>query len=110
MTQDKKKSSEDTSEFARMVADRQNWKLNPDKEFFSMLIEGLTVNYNRYGYFSCPCRDATGNRQMDRDILCPCVYCKPDQDEFGHCYCGLYLTHEFFKSGKTPRSIPERRP
>ncbi|TFH27044.1 MAG: ferredoxin:thioredoxin reductase, partial [Promethearchaeota archaeon] len=42
--------------------------------------------------------------------ICPCDYCKPDQEEYGHCYCGLYLTGEFFDTGKEPQGVPERRP
>ncbi|MHA1367422.1 MAG: hypothetical protein ACTSP5_13565 [Candidatus Heimdallarchaeota archaeon] len=34
----------------------------------------------------------------------------PDQEEFGHCYCGLYTTKEFKESEKMPDGIPERRP
>ncbi len=99
-----------TLQFMKMVAAHQGWELNPDNEFIQMLAEGLTVNYNRYGYYSCPCRDADGIREKDNDIICPCTYCRPDQEEFGHCYCGLYFTKEFYTSGKKPHSIPERRP
>ncbi len=109
MQPDTKKSKDDTRTFVTMVARKQGWKLHPDKEFLETLIEGLTVNYNRYGYFSCPCRDADGKRDLDRDIICPCDYCRPDQEEYGHCYCGLYVTPEFYESGKMPQSIPERR-
>lgn len=106
----KEKTNKDTELFASMVAQKNSWSLNPDQEFLEMLIEGLTVNYNRYGYYSCPCRDASGDRDRDKDIICPCEYCRPDQEEYGHCYCGLYLTKEFFETGRLPVSIPERRP
>ena len=106
----KKKTAEDTRNFMKMVASKQNWKLNEDEELIDILVEGLTKNFNRYGYYSCPCRDADGIKDIDKDIICPCDYCRPDQDEFGHCYCGLYLTIEFFSRGNPPDSIPERRP
>jgi ferredoxin-thioredoxin reductase catalytic subunit len=100
----------DVDIFASMVAEKQGWVLNPDREFIDMIIDGLMVNYNRYGYFSCPCRDARGVREKDKDLICPCEYSKPDIAEFGHCYCGLYLSKEFYSSGKSPSSLPERRP
>ena len=109
MQPEKRKDRDETMRFVTMVADKQNWKLHPDREFLDMLVEGLMTNYNRYGYFSCPCRDADGERDRDKDIICPCEYCRPDQEEYGHCYCGLYVTPEFFESGRTPQSIPERR-
>jgi len=104
------KTEADTRIFIKMVADKQDWELNRDSELISILVSGLTVNYNRYGYYSCPCRDASGARSRDADIICPCKYCRPDQEEYGHCYCGLYLTRPFFATGKEPSSIPERRP
>ncbi|MHA1342016.1 MAG: ferredoxin-thioredoxin reductase catalytic domain-containing protein [Promethearchaeota archaeon] len=105
-----KKTIEDVKKFMIMVANYNGWKLNPDEDFLNLLAEGLMINYNRYGYFSCPCRDASGIKEKDKDMICPCNYCKPDQEEYGHCYCGLYLTPEFYNSGKTPTSIPDRRP
>lgn len=104
------KTFDDCDKFVSMVAEKQGWALNPDREFIVMIIEGLNVNYNRYGYFSCPCRFARGLREKDKDLICPCEYSRPDIDEYGHCYCGLYLSKEFFSEGKVPASIPERRP
>jgi ferredoxin-thioredoxin reductase catalytic subunit len=106
----KQKNIEDTKKFVSLVANKQGWKLNSDDEFIGDIIEGLMVNYNRYGFYMCPCRDSWGEREKDKDIMCPCDYCKPDQEEYGHCFCGLYLTDAFFGSGKTPTSIPDRRP
>ena len=103
------KNFENTRLFVSMVVQKQGWELNRDEEHLEIIISGLMKNYNRYGYFACPCRDASGVKEKDSDIICPCDYCRPDQEEYGHCYCGLYLTKDFFKSGKEPQSIPERR-
>lgn len=103
------KKLEDTLRFATMVASKQGWELNPDTEFTSVLLEGLTTNWNRYGYFLCPCRDSDGSRETDADVICPCVFSKPDIDEHGHCYCALYLRAGFSASGGTPGGIPDRR-
>lgn len=104
------KSKDEVKKFVEMVAEKQGWFLHPDEEFLDMLIEGLMTNFNRYGYYGCPCRLLEGNREKDKDLLCPCDYCKPDQEEYGHCYCGLYITKAFHESGKAPDGIPERRP
>ncbi|MFP4376848.1 MAG: ferredoxin-thioredoxin reductase catalytic domain-containing protein [Spirochaetales bacterium] len=105
----KEKSKDDGHAFIHAVAKHQGWALHPDPAFLDDLAAGLAQNYNRYGYFLCPCRDGDGERSADKDIICPCVYAVPDQEEYGHCYCGLYLTQEFRASGKEPRQIPERR-
>jgi ferredoxin-thioredoxin reductase catalytic subunit len=106
----KQKSIEDTQRFVRMVADKQGWTLVPDREFLEDLVQGLKTQYDRYGFYMCPCRDSWGDREHDEDIKCPCVYAPLDIAEYGHCYCGLFLAPEFAASGNEPTGIPERRP
>ena len=66
------KTTEQTRLFTRMVAQKQGWELNPDAEFYGSLVDGLTTNFNRYGYYLCPCRDSDGSRELDRNAICPC--------------------------------------
>ncbi len=110
MMSQKIKSVADGRLFVTATAQFQGWKLPGDEAFLAILVEGLTTNYNRYGYFLCPCRDGSGTREKDKDIICSCAYCVPDQKDYGHCFCGLFLTPDFFTSGQPPRSIHERRP
>ncbi len=91
-------------------AEAGGYHLNPDAEFTRDLVEGLLVNIDRYGYPSCPCRLAEGEREPDRDIVCPCYYRDPDLDEYGCCYCALYVSSEVAAGRAEARSIPERRP
>ena len=84
--------------------------LNPDTAFVKELMEGLLENQRRYGYMACPCRLADGDKQDDLDIICPCDYRDPDLDEYGVCYCCLYV-NEAIKKGDAPaKPIPDRRP
>ncbi|MCW3990892.1 MAG: ferredoxin:glutaredoxin reductase [Candidatus Bathyarchaeota archaeon] len=83
--------------------------LNPDPDFLAPLLEGLRVNEERYGYPSCPCRFSSGVFEVDRDIICPCDYRDPDVQEFGTCYCCLYVDEASFERGAAD-PIPERRP
>ncbi|GAB6088955.1 ferredoxin-thioredoxin reductase catalytic domain-containing protein [Spirochaeta dissipatitropha] len=104
------KSDADVKLFVTKVAEKQNWQLNSDSEFTGTIQDGLKKNYNRHGYFLCPCRDGEGSRECDKDIVCPCVYAKADIEEYGHCFCALFVSPQFADSGKTPAQIPERRP
>ena len=108
------KSKEEARIFVQRVADHKGWALNPDEEFLDGIVEGLKTNYNRYGYFLCPCRDGEGDRAADKDIVCPCDYCVPDQKDYGHCFCGLFLTKAFADAAEQGKAevqpIPERRP
>ena len=91
-------------------AKASGYHLNPDLEFTKNLIYGLLVNEKRYGYWACPCRLAAGVMEEDLDIICPCDYRDPDLNEYGVCYCALYVTEEVLKGEKSYGSIPERRP
>ena len=84
--------------------------LNPDLEFTLDLVEGLLTNEARYGYPACPCRLAEGERQADLDIICPCDYRDPDLDEYGACYCALYVSEEIARGQGKPQPVPDRRP
>lgn len=103
------KSTADTRRFAEMVAAKQGWVLNPDAEFTASLVEGLTTNWNRYGYYLCPCRDSDGSREADAEVICPCKVAHADVDEYGHCFCALYFGPGFAASGGQAGGIPDRR-
>jgi len=95
---------------AESDAKTYGYYLNPDPDFIRDLLEGLKRNEERYGYPSCPCRLASGKFEFDRDIICPCDYRDPDVEEYGACYCALYVRKDLFE-GKTPiLLVPERRP
>ncbi|RJQ72993.1 MAG: ferredoxin:thioredoxin reductase [Desulfobacteraceae bacterium] len=83
---------------------------NKDKERVFELLEGLLRNKARYGYMACPCRLASGDRQADRDIICPCVYRAPDVEDFGSCYCNLYVSKAWNDATSHHEYVPERRP
>ncbi|MFH2066257.1 MAG: ferredoxin-thioredoxin reductase catalytic domain-containing protein [Pseudomonadota bacterium] len=81
-----------------------------DRERVSDLLEALIKNKDRYGYMACPCRLACGDRDLDKDIICPCVYREPDVREFGSCYCNLYVSKEWNNNEISHEYVPERRP
>jgi ferredoxin-thioredoxin reductase catalytic subunit len=91
-------------------AEEGGYRLNPDVEFVKELIKGLLENERRYGYRACPCRLASGKKEDDLDIVCPCDYRDSDIAEFGGCYCGLYVSEACYKGESKLKSIPERRP
>ena len=91
-------------------AEEGGYHLNPDLPFTKDLVRSLLVNEKRFGYPVCPCRLASGDKTKDLDIICPCDYRDPDLDDFGACYCGLYVSDEVKTGTKSLSSIPDRRP
>ncbi len=95
---------------AESDARAHGYRLHPDPGVLQGLLEGLQRNETRYGYPACPCRLASGILEVDRDIICPCDYRDPDVQEFGYCYCALYVRPDVLTRGTPITPIPERRP
>ena len=103
----------DTKQLYEMLKKAQEPKgyyFNTDKARVFDLLKALLINKDRYGYMACPCRLAAGDKENDKDIICPCVYREPDVDEYGSCYCNLYVSTEWNDKKIPHRYIPERRP
>lgn len=98
--------------YRRLKADAlaSGYFLNPDEAFTLELIHSLIVNQRRYGYPACPCRLASGSRDEDRDIVCPCDYRDPDISEYDACFCALYVSAAAARAERKIEAIPERRP
>ncbi len=84
--------------------------LNADTEFAKKLVWGLLINEARYGYPACPCRLSRGIKSEDLDIICPCNYRDPDLDQYGACYCALYVSEAAQSKTQATSPVPERRP
>ncbi len=94
----------------RKVHEKKGYYFNRNKEQTYELLRGLLTNKDRYGYMACPCRLASGVRDKDKDIFCPCEYREPDVKEFGSCYCGLYVSAAWNDETVEHVDVPERRP
>lgn len=104
------RNKEEMMEFIEKDAEENGYYVCPDEELLDDLIEGLVKNEERYGYASCPCRQASGIKRYDVDIVCPCEYRDADVNEYGMCYCGLFVSKDLKEDPSKMGSIPERRP
>ncbi|MBW1753377.1 MAG: ferredoxin:thioredoxin reductase [Deltaproteobacteria bacterium] len=84
-------------EMLKKAQEAKGYFFNKDKERVFELLQALILNKER-------------DRKHDKDIICPCIYRIPDVEEFGSCYCNLYVSQEW-NAAKIPHQyIPERRP
>jgi len=104
------KDVERTYVILKKEAESGGYFLNPDAGFTKNLVRGLLKNEQRYGYRACPCRLASGKKEEDLDIICPCDYRDPDLNDFGACYCALYVNEEIAAGKRQTAPVPERRP
>ena len=97
-------------EMLKKAQEPKGYYFNEDKERTLELLEALLQNKERYGYMGCPCRLVSGDREWDKDIICPCVYREPDVEEYGSCYCNLYVSQQWNDRTIPHEYVPERRP
>jgi len=94
----------------KKVQEPKGYFFNKDKPWVLAILSDLLVNRERYGYMSCPCRLSSGDREKDKDIICPCAYRAADVAESGSCYCNLYVSREWNENIIEHVYVPERRP
>jgi ferredoxin-thioredoxin reductase catalytic subunit len=102
--------AEELYEVLKKSQEPKGYYFNKDRQRVMDLMEALLVNKERYGYMACPCRLAAGDKEADRDIICPCVYREPDVAEYGSCYCNLYVSKAWNQDEMPHPYVPERRP
>jgi ferredoxin-thioredoxin reductase catalytic chain len=103
-------NAQELYEMLRKAQEPKGYYFNEDKVRVMELLDALLENKERYGYMCCPCRLASGDRDKDKDIICPCVYREPDVKEYGSCYCNLYVSKEWNEGAFDRPYVPERRP
>jgi ferredoxin-thioredoxin reductase catalytic subunit len=103
-------AAEELYERLKKFNEPKGYFFNKNTELTLGLLEGLLTNKERYGYMNCPCRLASGNRDADRDIICPCEYREADVKEYNSCYCNLYVSKEWNEGTAPNVPVPERRP
>ena len=75
----------------QMYAEKNGFKLNPDREVVERLIKGMLENEKKFGDRYCPCRRVTGNPEEDKPKICPCQWHREEIGKNGHCLCGLFV-------------------
>ena len=55
-------------------------------------------------------RLAAGEKNDDLDIICPCDYRDSDLEDYGACYCALYVSKDIAEGKAEPEPLPDRRP
>jgi len=68
------------------------FKLNPDEEHVSTLVDGLLSIEKQSGLKLCPCRLRDGSRETDLSLICPCNFeVQHNWQEHNRCWCGLFV-------------------
>ena len=73
-------------------SEKNEFRVNPDKERVNMLVDGIFNNEKNHGLKYCPCRLTTKDPREDLKLVCPCNFRIHDTYiEKGECWCGLFV-------------------
>ncbi len=86
---DDKKIEEKIKEYEK-YAEKEGFKLNPNKAIVKRMVKSLLLKEEKYGKPYCPCRPLKGD-ETDELKVCPCAYHKKEIEEKGHCLCLLFF-------------------
>ena len=78
-------------ELAKKNAGESGYKLNPDYDIVVTAIKAIANNMRDKGEPYCGCRSTTGDKEKDKELICPCSRRDKDIAKRGACLCALYV-------------------
>jgi ferredoxin-thioredoxin reductase catalytic subunit len=84
------KEGQELKEKMQKHADEFNYKLNENEKPLEGVLNGLLRNKKFKGDIYCPCRQVTGNKEIDKRIACPCIFHHGEVELQGKCKCALF--------------------
>ena len=74
----------------RRHATKMGWSVNPRWMVYANLRLWLSDCEAMYGKRYCPCFEPSGDAEIDRRLMCPCVHAQAEIDAVGWCHCTLF--------------------
>ncbi len=71
------------------------YKLNPNSTHVDKMIKSLAKKKLKKGFFYCPCRMLSDNKEVDAKIICPCEYHEEEIEKDGICSCDLFVNADY---------------
>jgi len=83
--------SDEIRKWAEKYAGDNGWEVNNEEKQLNAVIRGLARNTLKFGEQYCPCRIRSGDREKDKEIICPCIYHKDEIENDGNCHCRFFF-------------------
>ncbi len=85
----------DARKLVEDYAGSSHYRLNPDSKHVDKIIKSLAKRKLKNGFFYCPCRMLSDNKEIDTKIICPCEYHKEEIEKDGICSCDLFVSTDY---------------
>ena len=78
---------------------QKHYALNPSWMMTTNLKVWLSEMEATFGKRYCPCFEPSGDKQLDKRMLCPCEFIDDEIKEYGTCHCALFGAPDLDKAG-----------
>jgi ferredoxin-thioredoxin reductase catalytic subunit len=85
-----KKDIQKQNTWINKYASKKNYDVNPDLMINTNLKIWLVEMEGIYKKRMCPCFDPSGDKELDKSMICPCKYIDEEIEAYGTCHCALF--------------------
>ena len=82
--------------------EKKGYAVNPSWMMTTNLKSNLCEMEATFGKRYCPCFEPSGDKELDKKMMCPCEFIEDEIAEYGTCHCALFgpadLSKEQWKS------------
>lgn len=80
------------------------YRFHPDPAKVERILRLLAKRKKEFGEAYCPCRLVLRKPELDRRIICPCIYHEKEIAERGRCHCELFVAAPSQREGESSPS------
>lgn len=78
--------------FFTKVVVPMGYKVTPDEDLATFVLEQEVALETKHGIPFCPCQPLRGERALDMLVVCPCIpFHRKHFDAMKRCWCGLFV-------------------
>ncbi len=70
--------------------EQKNYVINPSWMMATNLKSNLCEMEATFGKRYCPCFEPSGDKELDKKMMCPCEFVEDEIKEYGTCHCALF--------------------
>ena len=70
--------------------EQNNYAINPSWMMATNLKSNLCEMEATFGKRYCPCFEPSGDKGLDKKMMCPCEFVEEEIKEYGTCHCALF--------------------
>ena len=85
-----KESAKKQQKWIEKYCEQKGYAVNPSWMMATNLKSNLCEMEATFGKRYCPCFEPSGNKELDKKMMCPCEYIEDEIAEYGTCHCALF--------------------